>query len=176
MCSHRDSNFNATSTFERNRDGFQTSDSKPNKTRVCWSRVGGAKSNEALVVAEGWKDLMFEKRAGTLLEQVNFGLIFLPGPLEGLGVGLQPMPIEILERVASDISAIPLGPSYFLQVMQLVLSYAPVTEIAERMATAIIRADYRLDIDDSRIPVDAVLVAICSLNRRKVDQSDPGDA
>lgn len=122
-----------------------------------------AKANEAVVATQGWTDKLLGEGDETLLSKFQMTQAFLPGPLEGGSNAVQEMPQELLDSIRSDLSETTITGTSFMKLANAVLFYRLPLQLADLAVAAIVRADYRLDIGDPEVPLEAVLVGVASV-------------
>lgn len=122
-----------------------------------------AKSNEEAVVSQGWADKLLGESDETLLSQFQIAQAFLPGPLEGGSNAAQEMPQELFDSIQSDLSETTITATSFRTLANAALVYRLSPQLANLAAAAIVRADYRLEIGEPKIPLETVLVAMATV-------------
>lgn len=122
-----------------------------------------AKLNEEAVASEGLNEKFFGEGDGTLSNRFKLTQAFLPGPLEGGLNSPQEMPQELFDSIKADLSQATITTTSFLALANTAMIYRPSPELGDLAAAAIVRADYRLEIGESQVPLEIVLVALATI-------------
>ena len=122
-----------------------------------------AKANEAVVASQGWRDKLLGEGDGALLSQFQMAQAFLPGPLDGGSNAIQEMPQELFDSIHSDLSETTITATSFLALANAALVYRLPPQLADLAAAAIARADYRLENRDTKVPLEALLIAVANV-------------